>query len=95
MWQDPIVDEVRQAIGADELFYQEIEDLFDAVHKGNPKITNACMACFTGKYPTPEVTAELLAEAERLRGCERMQDFEYDSNPAMHDEVSEGQLSIL
>lgn len=90
------LEQIRDSIGADELFYQDIDDLFQAVHKGNPKITRACMACFTGEYPTKEVTKETLDEAERMRGCERIQNYSYDhlESFADDDEVSEGQMRI-
>ncbi|MDP2625067.1 MAG: amidophosphoribosyltransferase [Candidatus Peregrinibacteria bacterium] len=90
-------DEIRDAIGADALFYQDIEDLFQSIHKGNPKIKKACMACFNGKYPTKEVTKETLAEAEQLRGCEKMQDHDGVSgfDGFEGDDVSEDQMSIL
>lgn len=77
------VDQIRDFIGADELIYQEVEDMFSAIHKGNPEIKSACMACFTGNYPTPEVTEETLAEAEASRGGETMQDFNYSGQMSM------------
>lgn len=89
------IEDVRKAVGADALFYQTVKDLFKSVHAGNPKITNACMACFTGKYPTPEVTKKTLDEAERLRGdCEKMGENGTGEN-GDDPSVSEGQLSIL
>lgn len=88
------VNEVCKAIGADALFYQTLDDLFGAIHKGNPKIKNACMACFTGKYPTPEVTAETLAEAEFMRSCERLEENGPEES-SFSEDVSENQLSIL
>lgn len=89
------VEEVCRVIGADALFYQDIDALFESVHQGNPKIKNACMACFTGKYPTKEVTKETLAEAEFLRGCEQIQDHDGMDPNRIPDEIHENQLSIL
>jgi amidophosphoribosyltransferase len=63
------VEETAKALGADGLFYQELEDLFDAVQEGNPEIKKFCMACFDGKYPTADVTEEVLREAEASRSC--------------------------
>lgn len=74
---DKTIPEIAAEIGADELFYQDVEDLFDAIKKGNPAIQRACMACFTGEYPTPEVTEATLKEAETIRGCDRLQDYNY------------------
>lgn len=62
------IDEVGKAIGADAIFYQTLKDLVAAVKAGNPKINNFCTACLSGKYPTPEVTEEVLAAAETARG---------------------------
>ena len=38
-----------------------------AARVGNPRIERFCNACFTGEYPTPDVTLERLRaiEAER------------------------------
>lgn len=97
---DMTVEQVREAIGADELFYQDVDALFDAIHKGNPAIKRACMACLTGKYPTKEVTPAMLAEVERIRGCEKIQDFSYErmgpeaDEMAMEEEVSAAQLKL-
>lgn len=61
------VEETARAIGADGLFYQELEDLHEAVREGNPKIKRFCMACFDGQYPTADVTEEILRAAEESR----------------------------
>ncbi len=44
------VDEIRDSIGADSLGYLSREGLTNAVATAEDKL---CMACFTGKYPTP------------------------------------------
>jgi amidophosphoribosyltransferase len=44
------IEEIRQTVGADELCYQTIDGLVDAV--GSPK-NETCLACLTGIYPTP------------------------------------------
>jgi amidophosphoribosyltransferase len=87
-------EEIGKAIGADAIFYQTVDDLFQSVHKGNPKIKKACMACFTGEYPTKEVTDKTLAEAENMRGCERMQDHG-SGLIGIGDSVSDDQMSML
>lgn len=61
------VEETAKALGADGLFYQDLDDLADAVREGNPQIERFCMACFDGKYPTPDVTEEVLRNAEESR----------------------------
>ncbi len=64
---DHTVEEIRKMIGADGLFYTSIKDLHTAIRIGNPKIRRFSDGCFTGKYPTPEVTPQLL----RKLGCGR------------------------
>jgi amidophosphoribosyltransferase len=44
------VEEIREHIGADSLGYLSREGLVNAVQSADDKL---CMACFTGKYPTP------------------------------------------
>ena len=44
------IEQVRQAVGADELCYQTIEGLLDAIGFAE---NETCLACLTGKYPTP------------------------------------------
>lgn len=61
-------EEICKIIGADMLFYQDLNDLIDAAKVGNPKVSNFCHACMSGKYPTPEITPEVLARAEAARG---------------------------
>ncbi len=85
------VDEICKVIGADKLFYQETSDLLYAAKKGNPHITGFCYACMGGRYPTPEITKEMLDKAELSRGdvhkIERLMET--------GDEMREDQLSLL
>jgi amidophosphoribosyltransferase len=64
-------EEIAKYIGADHLIYQDLEDLVDASRAGNPKIDSFCTACFSGQYPTEDVTASMLdeIEKERLNAC--------------------------
>ncbi|OGJ49212.1 amidophosphoribosyltransferase [Candidatus Peregrinibacteria bacterium RIFOXYB2_FULL_32_7] len=64
-------EEIAKAIGADMVFYQDIDDLKEAVAEGNKNIPNFCMACMNGKYPTPEVTEKMLNEADIERSSEK------------------------
>ena len=61
--RDSTIEEIRDALGADELCYQTIEGLLDAI--GLTK-QETCLACLTGQYPTP--LAQKLAE--EMRGKE-------------------------
>ena len=44
--------EVADAIGADELIYQSLDDLISSVQEGNPNIKDFETSIFTGNYPT-------------------------------------------
>jgi amidophosphoribosyltransferase len=66
--RDRTEDEVRQAIGADSLLYQQIEDMVAACRPPNEEGERRfCMACMDGRYPTGDVTPEVLAEIESER----------------------------
>jgi len=65
------VEEVAREIGADHLVYQDLDDLLAAASDGNDQVEHFCSACFTGSYPTGDVTPQTLSdiEAERERDC--------------------------
>jgi amidophosphoribosyltransferase len=56
------VEEIRQTVGADELCYQTVDGLVDAI--GFPK-QETCLACLTGIYPTP--MAQSIADEMRTQ----------------------------
>ncbi|WAR46449.1 amidophosphoribosyltransferase [Methylomonas rapida] len=59
--------EVCDAIKADKLIYQDLEDLIDAVGKGNPNIKQFDTSCFSHEYVTGDIDDEYLARIEALR----------------------------
>ena len=59
--------EVAREIGADYVLYLDRDAMNEAARAGNPKIEKFCNACFTGDYPTGDVTREMLTAIE----CER------------------------
>lgn len=59
--------EVCKAIGADKLIYQDLDDLIDAVGKGNPNIKQFDTSCFSRQYVTGDIDDEYLARIEALR----------------------------
>jgi amidophosphoribosyltransferase len=65
--RDADYDQIARKIGVDKVIYQTLDKLKEAVHLGNPKITNFCAACFDGIYPTGDVTPEILKEIEKDR----------------------------
>jgi len=64
------IEEIRKTVGADELRYQRIEELLDAIGFSEQQ---TCLACLTGKYPTP------LAQkvADETRGRPQSQNVRY------------------
>lgn len=59
--------EVCKAIGADKLVYQDLDDLIDAVGKGNPNIKQFDASCFSRQYVTGDIDNDYLARIEALR----------------------------
>ncbi len=60
-------EEICREIGADRLIYQDLQDLIDAAHEGNPAITEFDASCFDGVYVTGDVNQEYLDHIELLR----------------------------
>ncbi len=62
------LDEIRDYIGADYVVYGTTDQLLTAARAGNSDIKNFCSACFTGEYPTGDITEKRLGtiEDERL-----------------------------
>ncbi|MFQ5654506.1 MAG: hypothetical protein ACE5GW_07225, partial [Planctomycetota bacterium] len=60
--------EVREWLGADQVLYQDLEALVGAASDGDGAPRRFCAACFSGHYPTGDVTPEVLSaiESERL-----------------------------
>ncbi len=59
--------QIAEAIGADWLVYQDLDDLLQAVGKGNPQITRFDTSCFDGNYVTGDVTEKYLEQLEQQR----------------------------
>jgi amidophosphoribosyltransferase len=59
--------EVGEAIGADRMIYQDLDDLIDAVRKGNPNIKHFDTSCFSNEYITGDVDEAYLRHIEALR----------------------------
>jgi amidophosphoribosyltransferase len=51
---------ISKELGTDHLVYLERERMNAAGRAGNEKIEEFCNACFTGEYPTGDITAERL-----------------------------------
>lgn len=87
---DHTIPEICKAIGADGLFYNTVEDMRKAVQIGNPRIRRFSDGCFTGKYPTPEVTPKLL----KAMGCGRNETRDAFSRE-MEDEQNPEQTKMM
>jgi amidophosphoribosyltransferase len=59
--------EVAREIGADAVIYQALDDLVGAVREKSPAITRMCTACFSGSYPTGDITPTMLEQIENER----------------------------
>jgi amidophosphoribosyltransferase len=64
-------DEVVSTLGVDYLIYLDREAMNAAARAGNPKIEKFCNACFTGEYPTGDITLERLQAIEGDRVANR------------------------
>ncbi|WP_170383058.1 amidophosphoribosyltransferase [Ruegeria atlantica] len=58
------IEEIRQELGADALFYQNLEDLIWAAKEGNPEIEAFDCSCFDGNYITGSVSGDYLDNLE-------------------------------
>jgi len=61
------VEEVQEAIGADWLIYQDLEDLIAAGREGNPDIQAFEDCVFSGKYVTGDVDEAYLKQLDDIR----------------------------
>lgn len=59
--------EIARKIGADAVIYQTISDMENAVRQRNKAIKSFCKACFTGEYPTGDVSREMLDQIANER----------------------------
>ncbi len=60
-------EEVGEAIGADKMIYQDLDDLIDAVKKGNSKIAHFDTSCFNHQYITGDIDEDYLDRINQLR----------------------------
>ena len=65
--RDRTHEEVAEEIGADAVIYQTLDDLLASVQQGHPEIEQMCSACFSGNYPTGDITTEMLLRIEEER----------------------------
>jgi amidophosphoribosyltransferase len=78
-------DEICQAIGADGLIYQDLDDLKASVSALNPAIRFFETSCFDGHYVTGDITVEYLSGIENKRG---------EAKSVVRDDGEDGQLDL-
>ena len=59
--------EISDFIGADKLFYQNLDDLIMSVREEGSPIQKFDASCFDGKYVTEDVTQDYLKELDTVR----------------------------
>lgn len=64
-------EQVALKINADRVIYQDLDDMERSVGKQNKAIKSFCKACFTGDYPTGDVSRDILRSIEEERGKNR------------------------
>ena len=65
--KDSTPEQIAVKIGADVVIYQDLDDMEKSVRSQNKNIKSFCKACFTGIYPTGDVSSEILKQIERER----------------------------
>jgi amidophosphoribosyltransferase len=71
-------EQIAAKLNADAVIYQDLKDMEVAVREQNREIRTFCKACFTGVYPTHDVSNRILAKIEAER----------DSNKAKQMDLS-------
>jgi amidophosphoribosyltransferase len=64
---DSTAEQIARKINADMVVYQDLKAMEEAVGSQNKKIKNFCKACFTGIYPTRDVSKSILKEIANER----------------------------
>jgi amidophosphoribosyltransferase len=59
--------QISEVIGADKMIYQDLEDLIDAVQRGNSAIKHFDTSCFSRQYITGDIDDAYLKRIETLR----------------------------
>jgi len=69
--------EVASRLEADFVLYLDRRAMNEAARAGNPRVRNFCNACFTGDYPTGDVTPEMLEQIEGERNQSQQRTFTF------------------
>lgn len=60
-------EEVADALGADKVYYQNLDDLIWSVQVGNDELKHFDTSCFNGKYITGDIDEQYLRRVEKER----------------------------
>lgn len=71
--------QIAEAIGADRLFYQDLDDLIKAVRKKVPGIKHFDTSVFNGEYVTGDIDETYLAHIEAMRNDEARKESDKDN----------------
>jgi len=71
--------QIAEAIGADRLFYQDLDDLIEAVRKKAPDITRFDTSVFNGDYVTGDIDKTYLEHIEAMRNDDARKDSDKDN----------------
>jgi amidophosphoribosyltransferase len=69
--------EIATALDADYVLYLDREAMNAAARAGNPEVREFCNACFTGEYPTGDITPEVLERIGNERDDSRQKLFTF------------------
>jgi amidophosphoribosyltransferase len=58
---------IAEQLEVDYLMYLDREAMNAAARRGNPRLEKFCNACFTGDYPTGDITRDVLDAIEGER----------------------------
>ena len=76
------IEEIATELGAAHLVYLDLERMNACGRAGNENIKKFCNACFTGEYPTGDITAEGLQYMAGNRCMNRGESVTDESAPA-------------
>jgi amidophosphoribosyltransferase len=82
------VEQVAEAIGADWLVFQDLDDLMQCVRKRNPNMKRFDASVFTGEYVTGDVNQTYLDRLEQMRNDDAKRTRATDKHRAYSEDVS-------
>jgi amidophosphoribosyltransferase len=72
------IQDVANQLEADYLLYLDRDAMNEAARAGNPAVEEFCNACFTGDYPTGDITPELLETIGSERDTSRQKTLPFN-----------------